>query len=79
MLKYYLKYIEFHRREWRNGILFIPFLHLFGRSSNVKSHSPLSSQEFAEMSVLPGINAVCTQYLMDCRRRREVAFIVQPC
>lgn len=70
-LKYYLKYIEFDGTEWRNGILFIPFPHLFGRSSGVKSHSPLSSWQFAEMSVLPGINGVCTQYLMNCGRRRE--------
>lgn len=71
LLKYYLKYIEFGGTEWRKGISFIPFPHLFQRSSSVKSHSPLPSWQFAEMSVLPGIHAVCTQCLMDCKRRRE--------
>lgn len=71
MLRYYLKYIVFDGTKWRNGILFIPFPHLFGRTSSVKSQNPLSSWQFGEMSVLPGINAVCTQYLMDCGRRRE--------
>lgn len=46
MLKYYLKYIEFDGTEWRNGILFIAFPHLFGRNGGVKSRSPLSSWEF---------------------------------
>lgn len=71
MLRYYLKYIVFDGTKWRNGILFIPFPHLFGKTSSVKSQNPLSSWQFGEMSVLPGINAVCTQYLMDCGRRRE--------
>lgn len=46
MPKYYLNYIEFDGTEWRNGILFIPFPHLFGRSSSVRSHSLLSSWQF---------------------------------
>lgn len=70
MLKYYLKYIELDGTEWRNGILIISFPHLFGRGSGVKSHSPLSSWQFPEMSALPGINTVCTQDLMNCGRRR---------
>lgn len=46
MLKYYLNYIEFDGTEWRNGIFFIPFPHLFGRSSSVKSHSAPFSWQF---------------------------------
>lgn len=35
----------------------------------------LHGKSLAEMSVLAGINALCAQYFMSCRKRREVLHV----
>lgn len=39
--------------------------------SKVTASSP-HGRPLAEMSLLPGINALCTQYFISCRKRKEM-------